>query len=369
MIDIKIRAKKNATGTESLYLQYSKNGKRCREYLNIVIVPETSKATKDKNKESMRLADLLRMKRQQELVNEHTGQNSANGDLSIYIYIDNFIKRNTGIISKSYADSINKLQKVVRAYKGDDVTFKNITKSWLMGYIDFLRNGFVAKGGKKLSQNSIESYWMMIVVIINRAVKDGIIPSNPAHNIHIEDRPKRQAKMRDYLTIDEIKLLINTRCDSDDVRRAFLFSCFCGLRYSDIKALRWSHLRKLSDGTLQVEFIQQKTKEPQYAPLSDNAIAYIPDRMGASEYDSVFFFPAPWKTEEILKKWYQRAGITKHITFHVARHTYATMLLTYGADLYTVSKLLGHRSIKTTEIYAKIVDEKKRDAVNAIPKI
>ena len=68
-----------------------------------------------------------------------------------------------------------------------------------------------------------------------------------------------------------------------------------------------------------------------------------------------------------ISKWVAKAGIDKHITFHCARHTFATMLLTLGTDLYTVSKLLGHRQIQTTQIYAKIVDEKRRDAVRRIP--
>jgi site-specific recombinase XerD len=71
----------------------------------------------------------------------------------------------------------------------------------------------------------------------------------------------------------------------------------------------------------------------------------------------------------LLKQWVLKAGITKHITFHCARHTFATMLLTYGTDIYTASKLLGHKEIRTTQIYAKIVDAKKEDAVNALPGI
>lgn len=369
MIDVKIRTKKNKTGSESLYLQFSIAGRRYREYINITLVPELCKADKDKNKESLRLAEFIRAEREAELIRSITGETVGNSMVSFYAYADHFVKRNTGIISKSYANSIYKLTNIIQAYKGDNITFKDINKAWLLGYISFLRNEFKARGGKKLAQSSIESYWTIIVVLLNRAVRDGIIAYNPAHKIHIEDRPKRQSKIREYLTIDEIKLLIKNRCDSDDVRRTFLFSCFCGLRYSDIKALKWSHLRSMSDGTIQVEFVQQKTKEPQYAPLSENALMYLPERHGASEDDNIFFMPAPWKIEEILLKWKKRAGITKHVTFHLARHTYATMLLTYGADLYTVSKLLGHKSIKTTEIYAKIVDGKKKEAVNAIPKI
>ena len=71
----------------------------------------------------------------------------------------------------------------------------------------------------------------------------------------------------------------------------------------------------------------------------------------------------------ILHKWVEQAGISKHVTFHTARHTHATMMLTLGVDLYTVSKLLGHTNIQTTQIYAKLVDESKKKAIDLIPNI
>ena len=104
-----------------------------------------------------------------------------------------------------------------------------------------------------------------------------------------------------------------------------------------------------------------------YLPLSDNAVSQLPARGDAEE--AVFSLPAPTSVSYILSRWAAAASIDKHVTFHVARHTCATLLLTFGADLYTVSKLLGHSDVKTTQIYAKVVDEKKRAAVDLVPRV
>jgi len=97
--------------------------------------------------------------------------------------------------------------------------------------------------------------------------------------------------------------------------------------------------------------------------------ARLPER--GEENDSDFIFPLTHEgtVNDTLQHWAKVAGITKHISFHAARHTHATMMLTLGADLYTVSKLLGHKNIATTQIYAKIVDKKKEEAIGLIPNL
>lgn len=178
--------------------------------------------------------------------------------------------------------------------------------------------------------------------------------------------PQLRYRQRSYLTLEEVRRLAETPCRVDGLKHAFLFACFCGLRYSDIRALTWKSIRDMGDGRLQIEIIQQKTQEAVYLPLSENAVAQLPARGNAE--DAVFKLPRG-HTGEAVAAWAAAAGIEKHVTFHVARHTCATLLLTFGADLYTVSKLLGHTNVKTTQVYAKIVDEKKRAAVELIPTI
>ncbi len=123
----------------------------------------------------------------------------------------------------------------------------------------------------------------------------------------------------------------------------------------------------MGDGRFQVETVQQKTQEAVYLPLSDNAADQLPPRGESGDF--VFKLPAHTCIASTLTRWAAAASIEKHVTFHTARHTCATLLLTFGADLYTVSKLLGHSDVKTTQVYAKFVDEKKRQAVDLVPHI
>lgn len=185
-----------------------------------------------------------------------------------------------------------------------------------------------------------------------------------------EDKPKRNRTERDYLTIKELTRLVHTPFYNTLLRKAFLFSCFCGLRHCDIIALRWEDIRYDENGNALLSIIQKKTKEAISLPLCSEAIKHLPDRGNAPETEKVFAgLVSLGRSNVILHKWIEQAGISKHVTFHTARHTHATMMLTLGVDLYTVSKLLGHTNIQTTQIYAKLVDESKKKAIDLIPNI
>ena len=166
-----------------------------------------------------------------------------------------------------------------------------------------------------------------------------------------------------------IKVLIDTECPREDVKRAYLFACYCGLRLSDVYALRWKDI--VQDGEqYRMSTVMQKTTTPIYLPLSRHAVRWLPERNGAEDGLHVFAgLPAEPNINKVLAKWMATAGINKKITYHTSRHTFATMMLTLGADLYTTSKLLGHANVKTTQIYAKIVDSKKVEAVNLVDNV
>ena len=149
---------------------------------------------------------------------------------------------------------------------------------------------------------------------------------------------------------------------------AFLFSCFCGLRISDIKTLKWGELKSYSDG-LAIEKLQVKTGQQITVPLSANALEWLPSKGEAKDESLVFSLPSYFSINRCVKKWAKEADIKKDVTFHIARHTFATTLLTLGADIYTTSKLLGHQNIRTTQIYAEVVNKKKVEAVNLFGKV
>lgn len=210
------------------------------------------------------------------------------------------------------------------------------------------------------------------MVALNKAERDGLIVKNPGNSIDRRLKPHAQQKERCYLTLEEIKQIIAVEYNyKNDIKNAFLFCCFCGLRHSDVVKLTWGEIVTAPDGSTMIQTQMKKTKKLIVIPLSDNALAFLPERGKSKKSDLVFpnLPDQPGNADVRLKVIIKKAGIDKNVTFHVARHTFATLTLTYGADLYTVSKLLGHANVKTTQIYAKIVDENKRKAVNLIPKL
>ena len=197
------------------------------------------------------------------------------------------------------------------------------------------------------------------------AVEEEILSFNPAEAV---DRKAIQGeqKKREYLTIDEVRLLIATPC-REDVKVPFLFSCFCGLRLGDMRSLLWKNVIEEA-GKVHLEVCQRKTGNMLYLPLSTQAQGCLPEQRGNSE-EHVFSIPFTTTLDVVLKRWAKAAGIKKNLCYHMSRHTFATMELTLGADLYTTSQLLGHRDVETTQVYAKIVDAKKEAAVLMIDRL
>jgi integrase len=170
---------------------------------------------------------------------------------------------------------------------------------------------------------------------------------------------------KEFLTLPELKALKNTACENGQTKNAFLFSCFTGLRYRDIESL---HFEDIREGYL--HFRQQKTKGYERIKLSQNALEIISRQREINGGEgTVFRLLFSTTTQKHINQWVEDAGINKHITWHSGRHTFATLALTHDIDLYTVSKLLGHKEIKTTQIYAKLVDKKKDEAIDKLPVI
>ena len=183
-----------------------------------------------------------------------------------------------------------------------------------------------------------------------------------------EERPKTEKSHVGFLTEDEVRAIWECETRYDLTRRMFLFGCFTGLRYSDITSLKWGNIRE--DGErLYLSLKQQKTKEMLYIPLSSSAVKLLPPKRQKDSFlvfgQEVLYRQASRHIHYIAKS----AGITRRITFHMSRHTFATMLVTKDVDLYTVSKMLGHTNITTTQRYADVINKKKDEAVDRLPDI
>ena len=172
---------------------------------------------------------------------------------------------------------------------------------------------------------------------------------------------------REYLIFDELQRLAKAECKYPVLKKAFLFLCLSGLRWSDINTLIWKEVRDEGDVS-KVNFRQEKTDGVEYLYISKQARELLGERQDPQE--RVFKglkYGMTYNTE--IVRWCNRAAVPKHITFHSARHTNAVLLLENGADIYTVSKRLGHRELRTTQIYAKIVDSKMKEAAEIIPEL
>ena len=167
-----------------------------------------------------------------------------------------------------------------------------------------------------------------------------------------------------YLTIDEVRLLARTECHYPSVKRAFLFSCLTGLRRSDIKRLKWKDVYA-QDNFTRIIFNQKKTNGLEYLDLAPEAVELMGER--GKPDDNVFdWINSPHETNSTLREWCMGAGIKKHITFHCLRHSFASLLLENGVDIYTIKSLMGHTNVKTTQIYTHIVDAAKEKAANTL---
>ncbi|MBR6716357.1 MAG: site-specific integrase, partial [Prevotella sp.] len=240
--------------------------------------------------------------------------------------------------------------------------FGSIDVNLIEDYKAFLQNA--PQGGSKegtISANTASTYFSIFKAALHQAFIDGYLTIDLAakvKNIYYEE------SQREYLTLEELNQLAATPCDSDILKRAALFSALTGLRHSDIKQLKWRDVVKDKEH-YKLHFTQQKTKGAEYMPISDQAHLLCGEHGDADRLVFEGLQDPSWINRPV-KKWIETSGITKHITFHCFRHTYATLQLTNGTDIYTVSKMLGHRKVTTTQIYAKIVDEKKEKAANAI---
>lgn len=345
-MSIKVRERKLLSGEKSLYLDIYINGRRRYESLNLIIGKDRTK-----NKENRDLAESIRSKTELDI------KHSQYGLIPTYKSKGNFVTYFKNIVdNKSKSERAwGGAYKHLNKFTKGTITFREIDEKWLEDFKVFL---FKAKSIK--TQNTAHTYFTKIVAALNQAVKEKIILNNPSRNIK---KIGIRETERIHLSIEEIQKLSNTECKSKEVKRAFLFACFTGLRFSDIKNLTWSSIKNN-----QLEYRQQKTDAFEYLPLHKVALNLIlENNVYGLPNVKVFNLPNSAYTNKVLKTWADDAEIGKKIYFHVSRHSFSTMSLTHGARIEVVSKLLGHKKLSTTQIYAKIVDEKKREAIDLLP--
>ncbi|MFN6357642.1 MAG: site-specific integrase [Bacteroidota bacterium] len=366
--------KQTKAGSISLYLEiykgttFTPDGKvknlRDYEYLNLYLIdkPKTP-IDKQNNKETLHLAESIKAKRELEIKNGLYGFTNEFKQSTNFIdyFTDQMEKRKQSI--GNYGNWDSTLKHLIK-FAGTKISFREIDHTFCENFRDYLKDTAKTKSGEALSSSSVSSYFNKFRACLKEAVKKKIILSNPAIDV---TNPKVIESKREYLTIDELKAIVKADCRYDVLKRAFIFSCLTGIRWADINKLKWSEVQNTNEGW-RVTFHQKKTKGLQYLDISEQARGYLGEQ--GHPDDRVFMglkYSSYMNVE--LSKWMMKAGVSKTITFHCARHTFAVLQLTLGTEIFTLSKLLGHSELKTTLIYAKIIDEKKREAVNKIPDI
>ncbi|HHT22950.1 MAG TPA: site-specific integrase [Bacteroidales bacterium] len=386
---VTLRFKMLSSGRESLYLDYYpailnvKTGKPTRrEFLGMYITPivgangklRIDKKTKsyvysDTDRETIQTATLIRDKRQNELnkpevYTEHEAQilkanERAKGDF--IKHFENIMNSKEGSNYSTWKSALVHLKKYVKETTGtESIAFSDITVEWCDGFKAFLLK---AKGKRKvaIANNTASTYFFKFKTALKLAYNYEYLQKNI--NAKVSAIPEIETR-REFLRLDELKKLVKTPCADDVLKRAALFSALTGLRHIDIYRMKWGQIVDVK-GIPTYQFRTKKTSTIEDLPLSSEALYLCGERQAddVRVFDGLIYSAY---SNKHLAQWIGNAGITRNITFHSFRHTFATLQLASGTQLTTIQKLLGHKKITTTQIYAKTLDEAKREATEKI---
>ena len=386
---VSLRQKKISKGRKSLYLDFhpaiphpkpflnKKTGKMVtttrREFLGLYIYEKAkTPINKQHNTEILKIGESIRQKRENflnkpEIYSQFEKEQLRLKELSEQCFIEYFTK-----LANKRKDS-NRLSwfsalKYLDNFTNGSLKFADLNQKFLEDFKEYLLTTKSNKSNKTtLSQNSAVSYFNKVKAALKQANIDGVLQ----YDLNAKVKPiKAVETRREHLTLDELNKLVKTPCNYVLLKRAALFSALTGLRFSDIKKMTWGELEYINGQGYFLNFNQKKTKGVEVLPISEQAYGFTegaenPKDMPQDKHVLEGLKYSAYNNKHLFQ-WIGAAGITKDITFHCFRHTFATLQLFNGTDIYTVSKMLGHKDLKTTQVYAKIVDEAKRTAANKI---
>jgi integrase len=366
MSKVTIRRKSISKARQTLFLDHYPpiynpyTGKLQRtEYLKLYTFDKpANKAERLHNKETLNLVEFIRAGRQIDIQNRRFGfLSDAVRDSKFIAFFRAFIAKKQKSDSDNYAMSL----RYFIAFAGENVKLSELNDYLCEDYKNFLLGGpGISRRGSAITRNTAVNYFAKFRSVIKDVFQKGLI-NEDLYKMVLPIKPKETH--RDRLEIEEFQRLASTPSSSDLMKRAALFSGLTGLRFSDVQSLTYSEVKGVP-GKYYLQYIQEKTNGAEVLPISDQAVELIgklgnPDRL---VFDNLKYS----NLKPFFVTWLSKARISKNITFHSFRHTYATLHIEYGTDIYTLSKMLGHKSLKSTQVYAKIVDKKKTDAARRI---
>lgn len=325
--------------TKWLYLDYYSDGVRNYHFPKMALVGDDTK-----DKQTIRIVSKIRDDYEYKLMYQDTGLeifNHAKDTTKLIEFTLSCTKHMLPRTKEFYLSGVNSLVK----FK-DDLPLSRYNKANISAWIEALTVEPVTK----------HNYLRAVKRIFNQAVKEKIVKENPCLDVQC----KFSETKRQFLTIEEIQRVNEVVFDMPVIKDAFIFSCYTGLRLGDVRTLRWGNI---VNGYL--EYTQHKTGHVARTKLNHTALSIVERQQRPSPF--VFMLPAKKSFYIHFKRFIALAQLDKRITFHCGRHTFATLLLTSGCSIYTVSKLLGHKNISTTEVYLNLIDQVKDDAIDKLP--
>ena len=366
-------------GTVSLVIYSYQSGRKVQQATGIVLLPEDTQGIKEENKEKIRVQRVRVDELNTKAIKEDVGfKPTKHARLTLASFIDELIEAHNHQ-GDHFAPSARALKNHIAGYEQSrgkkDTLLSEVSNEWVRDFNQYIRFEAIDTHRKDkehaphIKPNTQNNMMVKLSVVLNEAARQGKTSFNPVANLPKNERPKKENDNRTFLTIDEVKRLMETPYPllkgGKDVGNAFMFSVFSGLRFSDVKRLKGENIYNEGDKVF-INFKTKKTDTRQNLKLGNMAMRFLPKdiKQGQPVYD----LPTNMQSNIDLKKWVKAAGITKKVTFHVARHTAATLLLNSGASLATVAFQLGHKDVRMTQIYAKITNRSQEAAVDGLDK-
>lgn len=338
---VTVRKKATSKGVR-LYLDIYHAGERKRQTLPLLLTGD-----RYLDEETWRKAESVRKEVEQEL--SRTGMPEEVP--TMLAIVDEMIEIAVG----STRRSLIAMRKIVADVIGE-TRIDRVTDGQLRGLLAAIRDG--------RQQATVVKYWGFALRVMDRAHSDGWL-TQPMRGLPKVPAPR--FSKREYLTEGELRQLLSTPVD-ERVKTAFVCGVLTGLRYSDIVRLEAHHVVFAGDGG-EIRITAQKTRQVMRLPLSRASLGLLTQQIAKHPTGKIFPLMGYEAVRRQVAKWGQRAGLSKHVTFHVSRHTFATLSLSRGGSLLAVSRYLGHSSIATTQTYLHLLDGEMAAAAEAIPDV
>lgn len=344
-MSVTLRKRKNKDGTVSLVLDIYVNGKRSYEFLKeLKLKKPTTTQDRQDNKYNLEIAKTYAAKRSQQIA-EGVYEVSSQKIVTVFTWMNEYLSEYKKKDKRNISGAIGRFKKF---RKNRDLNLQELSELMVTNFRDFLIKTSKGEGAA--------SYFARFKKIIKWAYKEGLTKKNPCEDVA---PPKGKAIEKEVLTVAEIQALSKVKTKATQVRDAFIFCCLTGLRWIDVIAIKWNNIK----GDI-LKFRQEKTGEDLSVTLNSSAVSILNNAPKTSEH--IFSLPTADGSNRTIGKLVKRAGIEKTITWHCARHSFGTNVVFYTGDIFTVSKLLGHKSTKHTERYLRAAEEMKRKAVENI---